>query len=35
MDALAVVIPETHMWAVVVAWIGCYIGGRLMIGGIR
>lgn len=35
MDALAVVVPETHLWAVVVAWVGCYAVGRVIGGGFR
>lgn len=35
MDVMQVVIPDTHVWAVFVAWIACYIGGHVLVGGVR
>lgn len=34
-DIFEVPVPGTHLWAVVVAWIGCYAIGRFIVGGIR
>lgn len=31
-DIMAVAIPETHVWVVVLAWIGCYVCGRWIAG---
>lgn len=31
----ATAIPPTHVWAVVMCWIGCYVAGRILAGGAR
>lgn len=35
MDVLTVVVPETHIWAILIAWIGCYAIGHVLGGGFR
>lgn len=29
-DAFSIVIPDTHVWAVITCWVAGYIGGRHM-----
>ena len=35
MDVMSIVIPDTHVWAVVISWIGCYMAGRIIGGGFK
>ena len=35
MDVMTAPIPDSHVWVVILACFGCYVAGRLIVGGLR